>query len=186
MSTATETLFARLTIATAPDSSKPILEQIQKSYRFIPNLMAILANSPTALQGYLALDAIWGDGSFPPRERQLILLAASVENECEYCVALHSSIAKNALYVPAQIISAIINNTSLTDGKLSALIVLVKELVRERGYASEASLQNFIAVGYRKEQVVELLLPIALKTISNYLDHISPAPIDLTFAAEDK
>ena len=186
MSTAAETLFAPLAIVTAPDSSKPILEQIQKCYRFIPNLMAILANSPTALQGYLALDAIWEDGSFPPWERQLILLAASVENECNYCVAVHSSIAKNALHIPTQIISAIANNTSLTDGKLNALICLVKELVRERGYASEASLKNFIAVGYRKEQVMELLLAIALKTISNYLDHISPAPIDPAFAAENR
>ena len=57
MNTATDTLFAPLVIATAPDSSKPILEQNQRSYRFIPNLMAILANSPTVLQGYLALDA---------------------------------------------------------------------------------------------------------------------------------
>jgi alkylhydroperoxidase family enzyme len=89
MNTATDMLFVPLAIATVPDSSKPILEQIQRSYRFIPNLMAILANSPTALQGYLALDAIWEDGSFPPRERQLILLAASIENECDYCVAVH-------------------------------------------------------------------------------------------------
>jgi AhpD family alkylhydroperoxidase len=93
VNTATETLFAPLVIATAPDSSKPILEQVEKSYSFIPNLLAILANSPTALQGYLALNAIWEDGSFPPRGRQLILLAASVENECDYCMSVHSSIA---------------------------------------------------------------------------------------------
>lgn len=185
MNTATETLFAPLVIATAPDSSKPILEQVEKSYSFIPNLLAILANSPTALQGYLALNAIWEDGSFPPRGRQLILLAASVENECDYCMSVHSSIAKNALHIPAHIISAILNNTSLPDVTLNALITLVKELIRERGYASEASVQNFIAVGYRKEQLIELLLAIALKTISNYLDHISPAPIDLAFAAEN-
>jgi alkylhydroperoxidase family enzyme len=181
VNTATETLFAPLVIATAPDSSKPILEQVEKSYIFIPNLLAILA----ALQGYLALNAIWEDGSFPPRGRQLILLAASVENECDYCMSVHSSIAKNALHIPAHIISAILNNTSLPDVTLNALITLVKELIRERGYASEASVQNFIAVGYRKEQLIELLLAIALKTISNYLDHISPAPIDLAFAAEN-
>jgi alkylhydroperoxidase family enzyme len=114
------------------------------------------------------------------------LLAASIENECDYCVSVHSSIAKNALQIPAHIISAIVNNTSLTDGKLNALICLVKQLVRQRGCASEASLQDFIAVGYRKEQVIELLLAIALKTISNYLGHISPAPIDPAFAAENQ
>ena len=182
MATATEPLFAPQTIATAPDTSKPILEQIQKSYGFIPNLMAIFANSPTVLQGYLALDAIWEKGSFPPRERQLILLAASVESD--YCAAAHSVIAKGALHAPAEVVTAIRNNTPVPDAKLNALIALVKEIVRERGYASEETIQRFIAAGYRKEQVMELLIGIALKTISNYLDHISSAPIDQAFAAE--
>ena len=184
MVTATEPLFAPQTIATAPDTSKPILEQIKKSYGFIPNLMAIFANSPTVLQGYLALDAIWEKSSFPPRERQLILLAASVENDCNYCVAAHSAIAKGALHTPEKIVAAIRNNTPVPDAKLNALIALVKEIVRERGYASEETVRRFIAAGYRKEQVMELLIGIALKTISNYLDHISPAPIDQAFAAE--
>jgi alkylhydroperoxidase family enzyme len=162
MVTATEPLFAPQTIATAPDATKPILEQIKKSYGFIPNLMAIFANSPTVLEGYLALDSIWEKSSFPPRERQLILLAASVENDCDYCVAAHS--------VP--------------DAKINALVTLVKEIVRERGYASEETIHRFIAAGYRKEQVMELLIGIALKTISNYLDHISPAPIDQAFATK--
>jgi uncharacterized peroxidase-related enzyme len=184
MVTATEPLFAPQTIATAPDTSKPILEQIKNSYGFIPNLMAIFANNPIVLQGYLALDAIWEKGSFPPRERQLILLAASVENDCDYCVAAHSAIAKGALHTPEEVIAAIRNNTPVPDAKLNALIALVKEIVRQRGYASDETIQRFIAAGYRKEQIMELLIGIALKTISNYLDHISPAPIDQAFAAE--
>ncbi len=57
MTTTTDTLFAPLTIATAPEASRPALEKIQKSLGFIPNLMATFANDPTVLQGYLALDA---------------------------------------------------------------------------------------------------------------------------------
>lgn len=181
MVTATEPLFAPQTVATAPDTSKPILEHIQKSYGFIPNLMAIFANSPTVLRGYLALDAIWEKGSFPPRERQLILLAASVENGCDYCAAAHSAMAKGALHTPEEIVAAIRNNTPGPDPKVNALIALVKEIVRERGYANEETIQRFIAADYRKEQVMELLIGIALKTISNYLEHISPAPIDEAF-----
>jgi uncharacterized peroxidase-related enzyme len=181
MATATEPLFAPQTIATAPDTSKLILEHIQKSYGFIPNLLAIFANSPTVLQGYLALDAIWEKGSFPPSERQLILLAASVENGCDYCAAAHSAMARGTLHTREEIVAAIRNNTSVPDAKLNALVALVEEIVRERGYASEETIQRFIAAGYRKEQVMELLIGIALKTISSYLDHISPAPIDEAF-----
>ncbi|MEG9437849.1 carboxymuconolactone decarboxylase family protein [Edaphobacter sp. HDX4] len=187
MATAKEPLFALQTIATAPDSSKPILEQVKKWYGFIPNLMAIFANSPTVLQGYRALHAIWEEGSFPPRERQLILLAASVENDCKYCAAAHSAIARGALpHTPEEVVAAIRNNTPVPEAKLNALVTLVKEIVRERGYASEKSIQRFIAAGYRKEQVMELLIGIALMTISNYLDHISPVPIDQAFATENE
>jgi uncharacterized peroxidase-related enzyme len=186
MSTTTDTLFAPLTIATAPEASKPVLENIQKSFGFIPNLMAIFANNPTVLQGYLALDGAYEKGSFTPRERQLILLAASVENHCNYCAAAHSTVAKGALHTPAEVVAAIRNNAPVPDAKLNALVILVKELVRERGYAKVETIQKFIAAGYTKEQVMELLLGIAMKTISNYLDHISPAPVDQAFAAESK
>ena len=186
MSTATETLYTPLTIATAPEASRPTLETFRNLSGFIPNLMAIFANNSTVLQGYVTLNAIYDKGSFTPRERQLILLAASVENGCNYCTAAHSAIAKGVLHTPAEVVAAIRSNAPVSDKKINALVALVKELVHERGHAKDETVQNFIAAGYKKEQVMELLLGIALKTISNYLDHISPAPVDQAFAAESK
>jgi hypothetical protein len=69
MSTTATTLFAPLTITTAPEGSKAALENIQEAFGFIPNLMATFANSPPVLQGYLALDGAFEKGSFTPRER---------------------------------------------------------------------------------------------------------------------
>ena len=177
VSTTQDTLFAPVTIATAPEMSKPMLERVQKSFGFIPNLVAIFANNPTVLEGYLALGRVFEKSSFSPRERQLILLAASVENKCNYCAAAHSAIAKSLL-TPLEVIAAVHDNTPVPDAKLNALVSLVRELVRERGYAKAKTIQKFLAVGYTKNQVMEILLGIALKTISNYLDHISPTPLD--------
>jgi len=174
------------TLRNAPEASRPMLERVQKSLGFLPNLMAIFANNATVLEGYLALGAVFEKGSFTPRERQIILLAASVENNCNYCAAAHSQIAKALLRTPAEVIAAVQNNTPVPDAKLNALVNLVKELVRERGYAKEKTIQEFLAAGYKKEQVMELLLGIALKTISNYLDHISPTPLDHALAGESK
>ena len=182
--TATENLFQPLTIATAPEASKPVLENIQKAFGFIPNLMATFANSPTVLQGYLALDGVFEKGTFTPVERQLILLAASEENKCNYCAAAHSTIAKAFLRTPAETISAIRDGKPVADKKQNALVNLVREIVRERGFASPATVDAFLTVGYEKPQVMELLLGVALKTVSNYLDHLSPATIDQAFAAE--
>ena len=182
--TAAEILFQPLTASTAPETSKPILENIQKAYGFVPNLMATFANSPTVLQGYLAMDGAFEKGTFTPVERQLILLAASLENDCDYCVAAHSTIAKGFLHAPAETIAAVRESQPLPDNKQNALVNLVREIVRERGFASSSTVHAFLAAGYEKSQVMELLLGVALKTVSNYLDHLSPATIDAAFAAE--
>ena len=65
---------------TAPEAAKPMLEKVQRSLGFIPNLIAIFANSPIVLEGYMALGGVFEKSSFAPRERQIILLTASVEN----------------------------------------------------------------------------------------------------------
>ena len=101
-------------------------------------------------------------------------------------MAAHATMLKGALVVPAEVVNAVRNNTPLPDARLHALVTLVKELVLNRGYATEGTIQSFLAAGYRKEQVMELLLGIALNTISNYLDHISRAPTDPAFAAESE
>src|ERR1700756_2712583 len=147
MSTTTDGLFAPLTIATAPEASRPALERIQRSLGFIPNLMAVFANNPTVLEGYLALGAVFEKGSFTSRERQIILLAVSLENNCNYCAAAHSQIAMGLLNTPPEVIAAVHNNLAVPDVKLNALVSLVRELVRERGYAKDKSIQKFLAAG---------------------------------------
>jgi uncharacterized peroxidase-related enzyme len=184
MTTAIEsTLFQPLTVQSAPVGSRPVLEQIQKGFGFIPNLMATFANSPAVLKGYMALDAEF-EKTFTPAERQTILLAASVENSCGYCTAAHSTILKGMLKVPAEVVAAIREGRSTASPKHDALIALTREIVRERGHVNEGTIERFLAAGYRREQVMEVLLGVALKTISNYLDHISTTTIDGAFAAE--
>ena len=121
MSSVTSPLFTPVTIATAPEGSKPLLESIRKSLGFIPNLMATFANNPIVLQGYLALEDVFERGSFTPKERQIILLATSVENDCSYCTAAHSTIAQSFLYTSSEIVAAVLNGQPVPDAKLNAL-----------------------------------------------------------------
>lgn len=176
-------LFHPLTIGTAPDDAKPVLEQIGKTFGFVPNLMATFANSPAVLKGYLALDAEFTK-TFTAVERQLILLAASLENACPYCTAAHSMMLKTVLKVRAEEVAAIRAQQPTGNIRHDALIALTREIVRKRGHADRETIAAFLAAGYRTEQVMELLLGVALKTISNYLDHLSPTTIDPAFAAE--
>jgi AhpD family alkylhydroperoxidase len=109
--------------------------------------MAIFPNKALVLEGYLGLGALFEKGSFTPGERQIIQLAGSVVNNCNDCAAAHSRTAKTLLRVPAEVIAAVQNNTPVPDAKLNALVNLAKELVRERGYAKEKTIQNFLAAG---------------------------------------
>ena len=129
-------LLPPVSVETAPERSRPLLENIQKSFKFIPNLFGVFANSPAMLEGYLGLEKTFGKGSLSPVERQIVLLSASVENRCDYCIAAHSTLLKAFLHVPAEVVSAVRSNEPVSDPKLAALIALTKEIVTERGHVS--------------------------------------------------
>ncbi len=173
-----------LTIETAPEGSKEVLKSIQKGFGFIPNLMATFANSPAVLKGYMGLDAAWEESSLTPKERQVVLLATSVENRCRYCIAAHSTILKGMMKVDGDVVKAIRNQKVIPDPKLAALVQFTREIVGERGIVSEQTKETFLKVGFAPEAMMEVLVGVALKTISNYLDHFNPTPIDPAFAGE--
>ena len=177
-------LFAPVSVETAPEKSRPFLEKIQKSFKFIPNLFGVFANSPVLLEGYLGLEGAFDKGSLSAVERSIVLLAASVENSCKYCTAAHSTVLKAFLHVPSEVVSAVRSNLPLPDPKLNSLVVLTREIVSKRGHVGAQTIENFLAAGYRKDQILEVLMGVALKTISNYTDHISPTELDPAFRSE--
>jgi len=174
-----------VTDQTAPEASRPVLGAVRKAYGFVPNLLATFANSPTTLQGYTTLDGIWEKGTLTSVERQLVLLTASTENACGYCSAVHATVAKT-LKADARTVSAVRSGAPIADAKLNALVALTRELVAARGHARQKTIDAFLAAGYTAPQVLEVLVGIALKTISNYLNHINPTEIDAPFAAEQQ
>lgn len=171
------------TIESAPEGSKATLQGIQKGFGFIPNLMATFANSPAVLNGYMGLDAAWEKSSLSPKERQIILLTTSVANNCAYCIAAHSTILQGMMKVDASIVKAIRENGTLADAKLNALVQFTREAVLERGFVSERTKINFLETGFQAPAMMEVLVGVALKTISNYLDHLNPTTIDDAFKA---
>jgi uncharacterized peroxidase-related enzyme len=173
-----------VTLANAPEGSKGILDKIQKGYGFIPNLLGTLANSPAILEGYVSMDAAWEKSSLSPSDRQLVLLTASAENSCTYCIAAHSTILIGMMKMDSEIVQAVRTRASSGDSKKDALVSLVREMVSERGQLSEATQKRFFDQGYTQIQLTEILLGIALKTISNYFDHFNPVEIDAGFKAQ--
>lgn len=169
-----------LTIETAPEELKDHLEEVQRRYSFVPNLMGVMANAPPLLKAYLSLNALFDQTSLSPLERQIVILATSVANGCEYCVAAHSAAAKMQ-QVPADIVQSIRENRRLADLRWEALRSLTTEIVLSRGWPAEKSTDEFLAAGFEPHQVLEVILGVTMKTLSNYTNHVVGTPLDPQF-----
>lgn len=172
--------FKIYTLETAPDESKGALQQAEQTFRFIPNLEGILAESPATLKSGMALWDLFETTSFTPIEQQVIYLTANYEHECSYCVAAHTGLAKMVEMSPEDI-EAIRNGKPLIDQKLQALRHFTKRMISERGWVGDEEIEEFLAAGYTQQQVLEVILGIAVKVIHNYTNHIAKTPLDKAF-----
>lgn len=169
------------TAETASPTSSEMLASVQKSYGFVPNLYGVFAESPAMLKAYMSLGKIFDESSFSPTERQVIILAASRLNECHYCMAAHSVVA-GMQNVPEYVVDAIRNDLPIVDPKLEALRSFAAAMVEKRGWVSDGETDAFLAAGYTKAQILEVVLGISFKTLSNYTNHVAETPLDSAFS----
>jgi uncharacterized peroxidase-related enzyme len=174
------TRFKLHTEETAPERSKPILSATQTMLGFVPNLYATFAESPALLDGYTALGGAFARTDFDTVERQVILLTASFENGCDYCMAAHSTVA-DAEGVPEDVVAALRDGAPIGDPRLDALARFTRSVVQERGWVGAAELDGFLAAGFTRAQALEVVLGVGLKTISNYVSHLAHVPVDEAF-----
>lgn len=168
-------------VDSAPAGAKEILAGAKNAYGFVPNLLATMAEAPALVKAYTTLSRIFDESSLNAAERQVVLLATSYENDCRYCIAAHSVIA-GMQKVPEAVIGAIRDGRPIPDPRLEALRRFTVSVVAARGWPSQADTDTFIAAGYGRQQVLEVVLGIGLKTLSNYTNHIAETPLDPAFA----
>ena len=174
--------FEKHTIETAPEAAKPILQSALKGYGFVPNLYAAMAEAPTILEGYMSLSAIFGKTDLSETERQIILMTNNRLNGCKYCMAAHTTLSQMA-GVDSDIIEALRNDTPIADTRLEALRQFAIAVNDTRGWPSDAQLDAFLAAGYSRRSVLEVILGTALKVLSNYTNHVAETDLDDAFKA---
>lgn len=169
------TQFVVHTIDAAPAGARSLLEKSNQEWGFVPTLHGILAESPATLEGYRELFALVKKSSFTPAEQQVVYLAVNVFHGCEYCTAGHTYLARNAA-LAEDAIQALRNETPIKDARLQALRQFTETVVETRGQAGDAAVEAFVKAGFTKAQVLEVVLIIATKTISNYVNHLAHTP----------
>lgn len=171
--------FTVHTIETAPLASREMLAHAEETFGIIPNLEGILASAPVVLKAGMTLWDLFETTSFTPTERQVIYLTINYAHECHYCMAAHSALATSCM-LPSDI-NLLRNGEILENPKLQALQKFTRRLVEARGWVEDKEVEEFINAGYTKEQVLEVILGIAIKVIHNYTNHITKTPLDKEF-----
>lgn len=175
--------FTLHTKETAPEGSGPVLDQVEKAYGFTPNLYAVFAESPVAIAAYLQISGLLKEhGALTPQEQQVAMLAVSEQNGCDYCVAAHSAVAKMS-GVPSETIAALRAGREPSDSKQAALVRFTKAVLNHRGWVPEDQKQAFLDAGYTTRHALDVLSILALKTLSNFTNHLAHTPLDAAFAA---
>ncbi|HIQ43428.1 MULTISPECIES: carboxymuconolactone decarboxylase family protein [Pseudomonas] len=152
-------------------SAQAQLEGIRKGLGFVPNTFATLAHAPAALSGYLALSQALGKGTLDARAREVVALASSQVNGCEYCLAAHTLFGSKAGLSDADIRSA-------RDGELDAVARLTRQVIDHRGRLTDAQLQAARQAGLADAAIVEVVANVALMTLTNYLNNLAETDVD--------
>ena len=166
---------------TAPAPAHPVMDAYADRFGFVPNLVGILAGAPAALNGYATGYNLMNDTAFTPAEQQLLFLAVSRANGCTYCVAAHSAAAKMA-GLDDETIQAVRDGRTVLEPKLAAIAEFAAKVVDKRGRVSALDIENFLTAGHGRAQILEVVLAVAVKTISNYVNHMADTPLDAMFA----
>jgi len=165
------------------ENNQLLFDNLQKNLGFVPNLYATFGYSTHGLGNYLTLQ--FAKSSLRAKEREVINLVVSEVNDCRYCQSAHTALGKMNGFSDEQILE-IRGGEASFDAKLHALAAFVKSVTENKGRPAQDVVENFFAAGYTNENLVDVLIVIGDKIVSNYLHGVTQIPIDFPLAPELK
>ncbi|MFZ6772119.1 carboxymuconolactone decarboxylase family protein [Undibacterium sp. SXout7W] len=160
-----------------PNASLPLLAAVQKQLGMTPNLMKLVGNSPVALEGYLSLSGALAKGVIGVKTSERIALAVSEINSCGYCLSAHTYLGQHIAKLDDTEILANRAGTS-GDTKADAAVRFAAKVVHARGHVSDVDVQAVKLAGFNDAEIVEIVLHVALTTLTNYINEVAQTEID--------
>lgn len=173
-------LYPLHTLESAPIASQPLLDKSIKGFGAIPNLHAVMASAPKVLEAYQTLHQLFNQTSLSAEEKTVVWQSINQEHQCHYCVPAHAAIA-HMMKVDPEITAHIRQSQVLPDTKLEQLRQTTLAIVRQRGVLTDEQQQQFFAAGYGIQQLLEVILGLSQKVMSNYINHLAKTPLDDAF-----
>jgi AhpD family alkylhydroperoxidase len=169
---------------TAPVAARPMLAGAKRRLGFVSTLTGVMAESPELLAGYNALFEKFNASSLPGPAKHVVLITVSVANGCSYCVAAHSTMALRA-DLDQETVAALRNGKPLDDPGLEAVHTFTRAVVEDRGWVDAERVDAFLAAGFTRRNVLDVILGVGVKTLSNYTNHIAHTPLDPAWADQE-
>ena len=174
--------FPVLTLDSAPEASKSALRDVQARFGMIPNLAGAMATSPVLIQSFIGVfDKVHG-GNFTEPQIQTVLLTDAVTNASAWAVALHTALGLQAGLDPADV-EAMRAGRAPSDKKLGALSTLARTLIEKRGRLGDQDIERFLAAGFGKDLLLEVINIVAASTITNYTGNVTNPPLEAALQA---
>ena len=168
-------------IESSPEASRPLLEAVGKMLGSVPNLFRVVGNSPAALEGYLGLQGALGKGRLDARTRERVALVVAETNGCDYCLAAHTFLGKNVAKLDDVEIARNRAGGS-SDPKADAAVRFAARVVELRGHVTDEDVRAVRAAGHDDGQIVEIVLHVALNTLTNYVNEVAKTVVDFPAA----
>lgn len=176
---------AKISVSHIPQSEKSnsILIETKTKIGFVPNMYHGMAGNTSLIDSYAyAYNSFRANSGFSPVEQEVILLSVSYVNSCEYCMAAHSFVGDKMTNVPVKVTDALRAGTTIPDVKLNVLSHFTKLLTENRGRVSQEQVEGFFNAGYDESHLLGIITGIAVKTMSNYSNHITQPDLDSIFS----
>ena len=161
----------------ATGKAKQLLDAVNEKLGMVPNLARTLANSPAALNGYLAFGEALEGSRLLPGLREQVALTVSQANGCGYCVAAHCAIGKS-VGTERQRVTDDARQFASPDSKVDIALRFAKQLVENRGQVSNEDLDRLRRAGYTDGEIGEIVAHVALNIFTNYFNHVAGTDVD--------
>ena len=163
-------------VAELPDDLRDRVLAVQEKTGFVPNVFLVLAHRPDELRAFMAYhDALMEkDSGLTKAEREMIVVATSAKNDCQYCVVAHGAIlrirAKNPL-IADQV--AINYRKADISPRQRAMLDFAMKVSRDAGAVGDADFDVLHGHGFTDEDIWDIAAVAAFFALSNRMANVT-------------
>ena len=167
-----------LDATTAPEASQPFVQKALANNGFVPNLIAVLAHAPAALETYLTVSGINATSALSLAEREVVQLTAAKQHGCDFCLAGHTAIGTKKAGFSREVALQLQQGLATGDARLDAVQTFTKAVIATRGAVDDAQLAAFKAAGFTGQHALEVVLGVSLATLCNFANNLGQPSIN--------